>query len=255
MNRLKLLCLVGLVLLAACSRAPESFTVEFEDANLAAAVRHQLGLAENADISSEALADLNTLVANGQGIKSLEGLQHAHNLKELDLGLNDISDLDPLSGLKELQMLRLYGNDVTELSALSELTNLTQLHLNANRIQSLSPLKDLINLQVLSVAGNSVISLAPLQQMKQLEALDAGANNIRELEPIAALSSLTQLHVDLNFISDISVVLTNESLRHGKMLSVRRNCLDLSDGSATIAVVRQLEGTIEQLRFEPQREC
>lgn len=255
MNRLSLLTCIAVLLLAACSPAPQPLVVQFQDADLAIAIRQQLGLSDTAEITNEQLAELQKLDANRQGITQLAGLEHAYNLRELDLALNDITDLSPLSGMLEMQVLHLYGNTVSELSALSDMNNLVELQLNANRIESLSPLKGLTNLEILSVAGDRIISLAPLQELKKLTSLDAGANLVTDVKPLAHLTSLDRLYIDLNLLTDISSLLDNESLRSGTMLSVRHNCLDVSPGSDTSTVLEQLIDSMLEVSFAPQREC
>ena len=74
---------------------------------------------------------LTELHAPNANIRNLTGIQHAHNLRDLDLGgeyieeeqrnsyNNAVSDLSPLQGLTQLTRLDLSGNDVSNVSLLS----------------------------------------------------------------------------------------------------------------------------------------
>ena len=70
------------------------------DANLAAAVRETLGLPADALLTAEVLRTLEELEAPGREIVDLTGLEHAMNLRSLNLGWagdnNQISDVSPL---------------------------------------------------------------------------------------------------------------------------------------------------------------
>ena len=87
--------------------------VSIPDPNLAAAIRREIGNA----ITTQTLLNLTQLEAPNSGITDLTGLEHAHNLRELNLGdeyidgeeinSNTISDPSPLAGLTRLTLLNL----------------------------------------------------------------------------------------------------------------------------------------------------
>ena len=83
---------------------------------------------------------LNFTQGRNGGIKSLEGLEYAVNIKSLDLAGNEIVDLIPLKACKNLEFLDLgdqylYENDqyLTDISPLGELINLKKLILKNNK--------------------------------------------------------------------------------------------------------------------------
>ena len=110
------------------------------DANLAAAIRHSLGVPDDTSLTPALLQQLTTLDAYTQGISNLTGLEQAINLTTLDLGANQITDIAPLASL----------------------TALTHLYLDENQITDVSPLVGLINLQLLRLAGNPITDTSPL---------------------------------------------------------------------------------------------
>jgi Leucine-rich repeat (LRR) protein len=87
-----------MLLLAVPAGAVASEDVSFPDANLEAAVRDALRISEEG-ITVDDMATLSVLDADGRGISDLSGLEHAVNLRDLDLEDNEISDLGPLANL------------------------------------------------------------------------------------------------------------------------------------------------------------
>ncbi|MXY28857.1 leucine-rich repeat domain-containing protein [Candidatus Poribacteria bacterium] len=81
--------------------------VSIPDANLAAAVREIIG----DSITTHTLLDLKHLTASERGIENLTGLEHASNLRNLNLQRNVISDISPLSGLTQLTVLLLGSSE------------------------------------------------------------------------------------------------------------------------------------------------
>ena len=65
-------------------------------------------------------------------------------LQQLDLSLNNIQDLTPLTKLTQLTALNLNGNQISDLTPLANLTQLTKLHLSENQISDLAPLANQI---------------------------------------------------------------------------------------------------------------
>ena len=115
-------------------------TVNIPDTNLRAAIEKELGKASGATITTADMARLTRLHAPNASIRVLIGLEHATNLKYLNLGGNTISDISVVSGLTHLTRLYLGGNTIPDISALTDLTNLTQLGLYNSKIVDISPL-------------------------------------------------------------------------------------------------------------------
>ena len=108
--------------------------VKFRDNNLRRAVLEALGKDPNSEdsIKVSEMASLTTLTAQGASISDLTGIQHAVNLKTLDLSGNDLNDddMDRLTRLTQLETLILTGNDdITSARPFRKLRNLTRLDL------------------------------------------------------------------------------------------------------------------------------
>ena len=117
--------------------------VNIPDANLRAAIAAELaelGKAPNTPITEGEMATLTSLVAAGEDIRDLTGLEFATNLTQLALDFNNISEISPLAGLTNLTWLVLHHNNISDISPLAGLTNLTILYLNDNSISDLAPL-------------------------------------------------------------------------------------------------------------------
>ncbi|MEW6497809.1 MAG: leucine-rich repeat domain-containing protein [Cyanobacteriota bacterium] len=171
---------------------------------------------------------------------------------ELDLRSNEITDLNPLSGLTNLTQLNLHNNQITDLSPLSGLTNLTQLELPYNKIIDLSPLSGLTNLTQLNLYYNKITDLSPLSGLTNLTQLDLGSNQINDLSPLSGLTNLTQLDLHNNSITDLSPLtgltnLTQLNLYYNKItdlspLSGLTNLTQLDLGSNQITDLSPLSG-------------
>ena len=99
----------------------------FPDTNLETIVRIAINK-PTGEITNGDLADLTELKAVGYGIRKLNGLEYAVNLKAIFLGYNQISDINALSGLTKLTKIDLRRNQISDISTLSGLTKLTEIN-------------------------------------------------------------------------------------------------------------------------------
>ncbi len=194
-----MLLIYGLQGISYAQNAPNDAIVEFADANLATAIREELGLdtGEGVDIlkiPKAELAKLTKLYANDIGIVDFTGLEHATQLTILSLNRNNISDLTPLTQLtqlRQLRTLRLSDNNISDLTSLTQLTFLEDLDLSDNNISDLTPLAEMIQLGHLILASNLIIDVTPLAQLINLDFLLLSSNYINDLTPLAQLPERT----------------------------------------------------------------
>ena len=135
--------------------------VHFPDPNLRAVVAEAIG-ADLDRITVVALRRLERFAAVDREIESLEGLQHAPNLRLLNLSINRISDLTPLANLHSLEELELDRNIIKDISPIAELTNLLVLTLRRNLITNVEALSGLTNLRALAIEENLIMDHSPL---------------------------------------------------------------------------------------------
>ena len=214
----------------------EAQTVWMPDANLAALVRDELGLAPNAPITREAMRRLTFLdaqsfkvreVTGQEGwIENITGLEHATRLRRLWLNNNRIRDIGLLSRLIQLEELHIWNNQIQDISPLAGLKWLTSLHIFDNPINDFSPLAELTELQRLGVSVNRVSNLRRHVDLGQLELLwlDGLGNRIEDLGLLSHLTQLRRLEVTNAQVRDLSFL---ERLTQLESLSLGRN--DISD--------------------------
>ena len=183
------------------------------DANLAAAIRDELDLAEHTAITVENMQSLSSLETGWNGVTDLTGLEHATNLITLELYSNSISDLTPLTGLTNLRTLYLDSNSISDLTPLTGLTNLRTLELDSNSISNLTPLTGLTNLRSLGLHKNQMTDITSVAGLTNLKRLYLGNNSISDFTPLTELTNLITLELDSNSISDLTPLtgLTNLS--------------------------------------------
>ena len=211
--------------------------VSIPDANLAAAIRQEIGNA----ITTDTLLNLKRLEARNSGIKDLTGLEHAHNLEHLDLGgeyiegegsvnSNTISDFLPIVGLTNLGFLGLTDCSISDGSFLAKLTQLTYLHLSNNPISDVSPLAGLTQLRLLYLRDTSISDISALSELTQLSTLDISGSSLSDVSPLSKLTQLTDLYLNSNNMLDISA------------LSGLTQLTSLSIGSNAISDISPLAG-------------
>ena len=221
--------------------------VHFPDPNLRAAVAEKVGADPNR-ITADALRSLTSLTVRDREIENLDGLQHARNLKRLDLAGNLISDITPLANLVNLEGLSLHRNVIADISPLAGLTNLRRLTLYDNRITNINALSGMKQLQEFEAQGNAIVDInalsellaltyshlagnlisdiTPLANLVNLEVLRLHRNAITDISPLAGLTNLRRLTIENNAITDISALAGLTDLRH---LTIENN--DIADHS------------------------
>ena len=164
------------------------------------------------------MARLTRLVGPNARIHVLTGLEHATNLRVLNLGAeyieaegrsinsNSVSDISPIAGLTNLRTLNLTNNYITDISPVAGLIQLTWLYLGNNPIADISPVVGLTNLRTLNLTNNSITDISPVAGLTQLTILNLNNNSIANISPVAGLTQLTRLHLTNNSITDISPV-------------------------------------------------
>ena len=230
---------------------PDSEAVLIPDANLAVAIRKNLGLAPESAITKLDMLGLGILYGPGprvidsfprdhpeKQIVDLTGLEHATNLeavvlndnrivdltplaeltqlKSLSIERNRMSDIGTLTGLAQLRSLDISGNQISDIGPLTGLTRLSELGLNDNQIEDLTPLKELKNLRILDLYGNQITdgALTLFAEFPKLVSLNLSINQIRDISPLAKLTNLTSLALVGNQISDTTPLAGLTNLTH-----------------------------------------
>ena len=176
--------------------------VDVPDPNLRAAIREELQLRPNSEITKEDMLRLEGLGAARREIMHLTGLEHATNLTSLSLWGNPLSELAPIANLQSLTYLDVAACSISDITSLSNLVNLTGLNVRFNRIVDISPVKNLTNLVTLRLEGNRISDVTPLVNLTQLTELYLSDNHILDIRPLAHLVELETLDIRGNPVTD-----------------------------------------------------
>lgn len=145
------------------------------------------------------LRSLNLETRNGNSsyypLTDISALSGMTKLASLSMGLGDVKDLSPISGLANLTQLYLYGNfNCPDLQFLSGLAKLTNLSLELGDVKDLSPVSGLTSLTDLQIYGNfSCSDLQFLSGLTKLRTLRINPNNGEGATPLTSLKGLENL--------------------------------------------------------------
>lgn len=166
-------------------------------------VRKQLNLPENHIITASDVRNLDELVYrdfdnNLSKIHSLKGLEYALNLKKFQIsgyGIENITDLSPLSNLPKLKVIAInnhleYGKDLNRRGKLEDVSSLYKL-----------------DLDTLVIQGQNVSDLSVVRAMPNLQTISFSSNNVSDLRGVSELVKRGPNHsigLQDNNISDLS---------------------------------------------------
>ncbi|MBQ6175046.1 MAG: leucine-rich repeat domain-containing protein [Clostridia bacterium] len=126
-----------------------------------------------------AFSTLHTPDSATHGTKDLSLVRYCTNLYALDLGHNDLTDLDFLYDLPELRVLIVAMNRLTDITPIGSLKHLEYLEIFSNQVTDVSCLGGLPYLTDLNLTGNRVRDLTPLTRGGSLKRLWMRACDLR----------------------------------------------------------------------------
>ncbi|ULO07406.1 leucine-rich repeat domain-containing protein [Paenibacillus sp. 19GGS1-52] len=149
-----------------------------------------------------------TFSANSKGISDLTGIEifEGTGVTYLDLGRNNITELNPIKNIVSLQQLNIESNKISDLSPISSLTSIKALAVNSNQIEDITPTRLLGGLTSLNIANNKVTDLSSLAGLmsevaarRHLEIWGMRSNNphIRKANKESSYA-IDRLHSSLN---------------------------------------------------------
>src|SRR6266403_6382443 len=148
-----------LLVLTSLITTTQAQQVSIPDSGLNAAIREALQKPAG-PLTAQDLLSLTNLYAGFRGVRSLEGLEAAHNLTTLNLEYNELTSLKLPAGLTNLTTLNLRANQLTNFGFLSGQTSLTTLDLSYNQLISLTLPAGLTNLSTLNLGANQLTNFA-----------------------------------------------------------------------------------------------
>lgn len=197
---------IGDVMSPLCASANQVVTIP--DAALLGLVRSAIEM-PTGPITCEQMTLLVNISAFDAGVASLEGLEYAANLFDLDLTGSNVDDITPITSLENLRSLNLNANPVTDISQLSNLVNLNSLHLGSSGVSFVdpTPLEELVRLEYLNIGGRQIddATLEPiLTAMPNMKGLWLYDNDISDGSVFTNLAELDHLDVRANNIEDLT---------------------------------------------------
>lgn len=217
---------------------------------------HKCALDNIASNNWASATDATKLQCKDYGIKELQGIEIFSLLEDLDLRINQIEDISPLSSLTNLTELRISRNEISNATALSSLNALTLLSISENKLTAndMSIIGSLSKLEKLYLRSNNVGDLSFITNLASLKSLYLEDNDISELTPLETLKQIEFLELESNPISDITPLNTRTSLR---WINLRKadtlECQSVTDLEQSISTVSILKPSqcvnIDELSF------
>lgn len=147
------------------------------DTALAAGIRAQLGLADDAYLDEEQLGRVTELSLTDSSAVSLVGIDSLPRLQKLQIEDACLGALPDLSACTALRELRLRRNLITDLSPLNSAPRLQTVDVADNRVTSLAPLAGNTQLLFLRLDGNCILDYAAVAGNAALRAaIDKGCD-------------------------------------------------------------------------------
>lgn len=98
-------------------------------------------------------------------LRNIDNLKFLHNLTELNIGNNNITDISVLSSLTKLDTLFMGENPVSDVRALSKLKCLDTLSISYTKVTDISPLVELTNIKRLYMSRCKISDYSVLEKM------------------------------------------------------------------------------------------
>lgn len=236
--------------------------VEIKDPVLKEAIKKQLNLTPDEEITYDNIQKLTDLNVSESAIKTLEGLENAHSLKTLYLYHVQQFDgnLAPIAGLTELTELNVGKANITDLLPLKNLsknmvgmsfednphltdnnnilgafTHLKTLSINNTAISNLDFLKNMYDLDILFLNNlplDATSQLTYISQNKALTKLSMNNLALSSLEFIRPLQDLQGLSVKDNHIVDFRpLTATKVDSHNDDLFSAENQSISLPEGT------------------------
>jgi len=178
--------------------AAADITSSFTDPAFLAYVREVAGKPTEPIYDTD-IVDVANLELNSKGIKSLAGIEHFVNLKQLDCFYNQLTTLPTLpDGLEDINVL---NNNITSIPASALPSSLLALRCSYNELTALPELP--AGLLILACSDNKLTALPTLPA--GLSLLDCGNNKLTGLD-VTGLASLGYIDCRFNNMTDRSDV-------------------------------------------------
>lgn len=139
-------------------------------------------------------------------IKKLNSIEQWTFLRELEIDINSIENLDGLEELPKLEKLFIRNVDNSKLKAIGKCKNLKVLQINGD-INDISFLKDLNNLEDLGLQENeNLTDISLLTNMRSLKELDLIKTGVYDISILNNLEKLEKIILNDTNVEDVSAL-------------------------------------------------
>jgi len=130
-------------------------------------------------------------------LDSLKGISYFRNLTYLNIELNELRDISPVSDLHYLCDFSVNG-PIQSLEPIRELQSLHIVDFSGCDFEDISPLAELTNLEELTLCSCGISDISSIGKLKNLRGLELTSNYIRDLRPLLALTKLQSIDLGGN---------------------------------------------------------
>jgi len=195
------------------------------------------------------LTQLTSLDLGSNQLTEINGLENLVQLSGLNLSSNLLTEIKGLEQLAELSLLDLSGNQIIEIKGLEQLTQLTQLLLYNNQITEIKGLEKLTQLTSLNLSSNQLTEIKGLEKLTLLTELVLSYNQLTEVKGIENLTQLTLLVLFHNNLTELKGL---ENLGQLTRIRVSNNQLRQIKGLETLTQLIELDFSYNQLTELPE---
>jgi len=133
------------------------------------------------------------LEIGGDNILDLEPLLVFFNLRELQIKNVPLQDPSAIARLEKLEVLKVTESPFKDLAVVTPLSMLETLDVSNTAVSELEPISDLKRLKYLNLSGTNISNLKGLEMLYDLRTLDIASTGVRSIKQITHLLNLERL--------------------------------------------------------------
>jgi hypothetical protein len=143
------------------------------------------------------MIEVNSEIVPEYRLESLKGISYFRNLAYLNIELNELRDISPVSDLHYLCDFSVNG-PIQSLEPIRGLQSLRIVDFSGCEFEDISPLAELTNLEELTLCSCGISDISSIGKLKNLRGLELTSNYIRDLRPLLALTELQSIDLGGN---------------------------------------------------------
>ena len=133
------------------------------------------------------------LEIGGDNISDLEPLLVFFNLRELQIKNVPLQDPSAIARLEKLEVLEITESPFRDLAVVTPLSMLETLNVSNTAVSELGPISELKRLKHLNLSGTNISNLKGLEMLYDLRTLDIASTGVRSVKHITHLLNLERL--------------------------------------------------------------